>query len=293
MDLITHFVANNGAYTYTLPTNEAGGQTTLSDNLRDVVTNTTRTIGNRGGYDEFGLGNAPTEIGSLRLAWWIFANTPAEMTSQLQDIAKMVEYGTGKLYKKRQGETTSMFCNTRVTNINIPQNVSNLPFKQFRVEATFHLPDPLWYAVGTESAKWGEGIWGESSWGAGGSSYALAGTSTSFTFTNSGNATTLPRLIVTTSGVQTAADVTIQRLIGTTVYDQVRYNATLAASATLSINARAKLVTLGGSNAFNSSFTFKTADWLPLAPGANSLRVLMDNPSDAATLSIYAFAPYR
>jgi len=278
MDTLLRFGSGDELYTFT-PDN----QISIRDNFANVVPRTTRLPGADGGFDEFGRERAPGEIGNVQMIFWLYASSLPAMTAVLDELRAMTSWGTKRLYKQPMGGGGDRWCEARLNSIDAPQNASDLPGKRQRVQLNFQVASPFWLNQGTEAFSWGDGTpWGDGIWGGSAAANAVSGTDTSFTVTTSGNAISHPRITIECGGGQTASNIRIRRIVQGETVDEVAYAGTLTAGDELEINCRDLSVTLNGANAYDSDFTFQTASWFRLLPGANTIQVLMDNSGDAA-----------
>lgn len=275
---------------YNFPQN---AQTDISDNFRDVVTRTQRMPGLSGGFDEFGTGEAPTEIGTVRVSWWFKDASEARVQAERDAVAKMLSYGKSSLYIRKMGTGEMLFASARIQNIQMSQNAKNMAHQRQLFQATFQVSDPYWYGIGTESSIWGSGIWGSGVWGGGATAISCAGVTTSASLSVGGNAYTQPRLVFRCGVGQSASDIYIQRLVSGSVIDQVRYNGSLVAGDKLEINCRALTVKKNNSDAYTSIFTFTTGAWMRFAPATNDIKVLLGSSGDAGTLKAYYYEAWR
>lgn len=282
MDVITRYGADTLLYEF-----EPQHQIQIRDNFRNVVPRTSRLPGLDGGYDELGSAAAPSEVGNIQLTFWLHGRNLNDMNQKKRDLGRMKAFGVQRLYKQPvDPEATELYCDARINSIDYNENASARPFERLQVTINWQVASPYWLAQGTESATWGGGVsWGGGAlWGGGAAGQVVSGTQTDFVITPQGNASTFPRIEIATGASETAQNVTVQRLVGSLVVDEVKYTATLNNSQSLLINCRALSVTLDGANAYGDTYDFQNAGWFRLLPGANNIRVVMANASDAATI---------
>jgi len=287
MNILKRFVSVTTGDTYTFPLN---AQIYFDDNFRQLLTRTRRLVGADGGFDELGDGRGLSEIGSVRAAFWLKFSNNADATDQLLDFGAMADWGVGRLYM--QPTDTSLaerFCWARIDHINMPHNVQDLPHKRQRVEAIWQVSDPFWLTAGT-GILWGDGVskWGAGAsvkWG-GGSVTSVSGISTTASYSNDGNAYTLPTISLRPDTGQSCHDPIIRRIVNGAVVDEVKYLGNLAEGDYLFIDCRRKAVWLNGETVYTDLFSFKTESWLRLLPGSNSLQVRFASSADAAKLRV-------
>ena len=281
MDTLLRFGTGSTIYEFT-PDN----QVSLSDNFGNAVPQTTRLPGVSGGLDEYGRGIAPTEIGNVSVTFWLFFSSTADKTAKLDALKTMQSWGVQRLFKQSSDNNADeRYCDARINNIRTPENAKDLPHERIRVSINFQVSNPFWFDLGTDEPKWGAVNWGSFVWGGTTTSYPCSGTQTDFTLDVVGNVETQPRFTVTCGTGQSASDIRIQLLDGVTVLEEIRYDSSLTAGDTLDVNCAAYSVLLNGSDGYINEFTFDTVAWFRLYPGANAIRVLMDNAGDACTVT--------
>ena len=290
MDTLVRFGAGNQVYTF-----EQNQQISLRDNFRDVVPRTTRLPGLSGGFDEFGSGAAPGEIGNVQVMFWIFADSEAEMKAKKDEFGAMADWGVYRLYKQPMDGSPERYCEARLNSAEISETSADQPHKRNRVQLNFQVANPAWYSLGTESPSWGDGTaWGSGAlWGGSAAPNAVVGLQNDFYLNVNGNARTYPRIEVRCGAAQTASGVTIQRLVQGVVVDEVKYDDTLNNNDRLIINCRALEITLNGSDNYSNDFTFQNAGWFRLEAGENTIRVLMDNAGDEADVYFRYYEAYK
>ena len=297
MDTLVRFGAGAQLYTF-VPSN----QISLRDNFRDLVQQATRLPGLSGGVNEYGTGPSPRAIGNVQAVFWLLADEslpPDEQAKQIQalksDVATMSSYGVKRLYKQPADATEAQrYCEASISSISYTETSAEQPHARLRVQVNWQVTNPRWYSQGTEAPVWGDGsAWGSiSSWGGTAPAYSASGTSTDITITPEGNAETFPRIIIECGASQTAENIRIQRIVNGTVVDQVRYAGTLGNNDRLVINTRANSVTKNSVSHYTSDFTYNNAGWFRLLPGTNTIKVLMENAGDAASVEFRYYEAY-
>ncbi len=261
-----------------------------------VRASTTKLPGMHGAYDEYGMGEAPSETGNVRVSFYLTARHMAEMTALRDAVLLLKSWGVKKLYVQPYDlNQAERFCWARVNDIQMPEDASKGTETLQPVTINFQVADAAWYGIGTEAWSWGDGtLWGSGAkWGGAATPRACSGLSTTWTETPGGNAATPPRISVVVGVGQSASDVRVQRVVRGVVLDEVRYNALLAAGDRLTINCRDYSVTLNGANTYNNLFSFEHPAWLRLEPGDNEIRVLMANSGDACTVYLRYYEVWR
>ena len=291
MDILTRFGAGAQLYEF-----GQANQISLRDNFRNVVPKTTRLPGVSGGFDEYGALPAPGEIGNVQVVFWVHAENVAEMTTLKDALGQLASWGVKRLYKQPvDTEQGQRYCEARINSIDYTDSVRDMPHLRQRVTMNFQVANPVWLEQGTETASWGDGtLWGSGAvWGGTAAANACTGTSTDFTLTTAGNATTYPRIKIVCGAGQTATNVRVQRLDNGAVVDEIQYDDTLIANDSLVVNCRALSIRLNGANAYGAAFDYQRAGWMRLEAGENAIRVLMDNPGDACSVYFYYFEAYK
>lgn len=272
MNILTKF--GSGSRLYTFPTN---AQVSYTDNFASLVTKTVRLAGVNGGLSNLGSGRGLSPIGTVRADIWLTFNDYVDATDKVASLRQMTEWGLMPLW--RQPLTgAAQFCWARVNDIQLNQDVHNVPHQRLKVPVIFEVPDPFWQRTvsgfgilwGDGVAKWGDGV---SKWGAN-AGYAVTNTLTQ-SFTNPGNAYTLPRLKLVNASGSPVTDIRVRRMVDSYAEDEFKYNAALATGTYLDVDAATQRVSIGpvGSNGLDDFEALKGPDWLRLMPGANSITV--------------------
>lgn len=127
---------------YTFP----GNGLHVSPTFGDVVTRTGRLPGLSGGFDEYGIGQAPNEIGNITLSFTLIAAERDDMQAKRNAVAALTRKGVQQLRWKPDGYTEFLFCNARVSNIRMPQDPSGQTDLWQTVSMNFQVADPHWYS---------------------------------------------------------------------------------------------------------------------------------------------------
>lgn len=108
------------------------------------------------------------------------------------------------------------------------------------------------------------------------------------TVTNNGDATAKDIVITLTAGSVAITAVTIQRKIGSTVYEHLTWTGTLASGKALVIDCGARTVKNDGADAY-STFALGASHqkdaWLNILPGSNTIEVTITGGSTDSTIS--------
>ena len=285
---------------YTFPPGVA-----ISDNFGNVVTRTQRLPGLSGGFDNYGDGMAPTQIGNVTISFPLYYQWAQREYSESDyldamkiardAIREMVTFGV-QLLIKPVGNGGSRWCWARVNNIPLSENEDRHTRLRQNFTLNFQASDPRWFEIGTENdLLWGDGrTWNDGSdWGGTvPSPQAVSSVKTEWSVVRDGNAETEPRIIVDV-GVGGAENFTLQRLVSGSPVDEVMYLTSLVNGDQLIINCRTHTITLNGADAYDVNFDFTTPDWFLLMPGTNDLRVQMDGGGNAADVTLRYYEAYR
>lgn len=280
--LLERFIS--GGRIYTFPP-----QASMSDNFGDLVQRTQRLPGLSGGWRHAGSYPSGSEIGNIRVDFWLKADRPDLLQAALDELYRVRTFGLGRLYMRPLGSEVLRWVDCEVSSIQGPMAVRQRPDMQRRIQMTFQAPDPFWNEDGSEGAwTWGGGtLWGSGSlWGDTAPVRSLPSTSNTFTESVPGAAITYPRMTLTVPAGASCTNPKIQRLESTTVVDEVAWTGTLNAGDSLEVNARTLSVMKNGTSAYSSSFTWLNASWMRLYPGDNSMRVTFTSVTNTPTLTM-------
>lgn len=259
----------------------------MRDNFADVVPRTVRLPGLDGGFDEFGTGRAPSEIGNVSATFWIYPPDGGTIDDAKDAVKAMADWGVQKLFASQYGGGNQRYVNARVNSLDFNENTRDVPHKRIRVQATWQVAVPFWFSAAGEVPTYGGGVTygGGAKYGGAGILIDAAGTSTEGTVSIVGNATTLGRVTVTVPTGEACSDIRVQRIVDSVAVDEWRYSGGLTDADTLEVNPNTGQVLLNGSGAYGSDFSFTHPDWLRLLPGNNTIRVVM-GASDEADVEI-------
>lgn len=276
MNVLKRFV--RGGRTYTFPLDS---QVSMTDNFGELVTRTGRLPGADGGFDELGDERGLQEIGNVSAEFWLHFTGKTDATNQRDAFLEMADFGVGRLYMQpTDAGDSERFVWARVNNINIPFNVQEVPHKRLRAQISFQCSDPGWLGAGNQTLWGGGSTWaGGAKWG--GTPTAVSGLSTTLTWTNNGNTYIQPKIALHPDVGDTCTDPIIRRVVDGAVVDEVRYIGTLTNADQLVINCRKMSVRLNGVALYTNQFSFKSASWLKLLPGANSIQIKLASAGDA------------
>lgn len=292
MDTLLRFGSGSTLYTF-----NPDDQVQLRDNFRNAVPRTSRLPGLSGGFDEYGIMPAPTEIGNVQMTFWLLATDAADMQDKKEAIGSMLGFGKKRLYKQPVNPVDGeRYCEARINTIDYNERSSDRPDKYLQVTIHFQVDNPHWYQIGTEAPSYNDGSTYNSGVIYGGSPITqnVVGLDNSFSVTPDGNDITYPRLLLTIPATKSATNIRIQREVNGSVVDKITYAGTLNADDVYEVNCRAYSVFLNGADGYDSNFSFATSAWMRLIGGvSNTIRVLMDNASDEIDLEMRYYEAFN
>lgn len=246
--------------------------TQFDDNFGDAVPRTLRLPGMDGGYDQFGDDPAPTEIGRITLRLKVaqdgmdLASQGSAMQALRDDLRALTGMGRQVLTIEPSGGTAQRWTWARANFVQINQKMPAISDRLSDFTIDWQAADPHWYSDNANS----------------GTAVAASGTATDFTLNNGGNARTVPTLTLIAGTAALASGVTVRRLDGTAVVDEVSYGGTVSAGGTLVIDCRALAVRLGGADGYGTAFAYEHPAWLRLLPGDNDYRIILGSGQTAS-----------
>lgn len=254
---------------YTFPSDS---QVTFTDNFASLVTKTVRVAGVNGGLSNLGSGPGLSPIGTVRADNWLDFYDLTEATDKVDSVREMAGWGYQPLIMQPEYGATR-WCWARLNDQQLQQDARNVPHKRQKVPVVFEVPDPFWYALGTEIVWGGGAKWGAATsiWGGSGGSTSIVGSGT-ISVTVGGNAFTFARLFVKNSSGAAVSNLVIKRLVNHKVEDQITYYGTIPDGTTLVIHPRRRRVLLG-TTPMPAELDALYPDWMRLYPGVNSLSV--------------------
>lgn len=249
-------IVSFGAYTFpdTIPAN---GEI-LRTNFGSAVPRTERLPGMDGGYDAYGDGTAPSEIGTVRYRFVLVATTASEMAGKIDAVMGIVGYGRAKLTAETHGGD-ERWTWARVNNIHLPVGRDVMSNRQNEVTIDWQVALPRWYSTNGDSPQ----------------VEACSGTATTFTVVNNGTAAALAKISIDPGTAISAGGVTVQRLVDSVGIDEVAYAAALLATDALVIDAQTLTVTKNGADAYSNYFSANHPAWMRLLPGDNTIKVVL------------------
>lgn len=293
MKVLKRFGDGIGGRQYVWPLD---AQVSFSDNFKNVVTQTVRMPGADGGFDPYGTGRSPHEIGSIQSQFWIFFDNFTDATEQIDAISALADWGLQRLVMQPTDPTAAeRWCWARANAIATNENVGELPHQRRQIPLTFSVPDPRWFSLVSTGSEWETAEWESADWGEAEQTINASGITTDTAISYSGNAPTEVRVQIQTSAMQTAYYPKVQRLQNGVIVEEVRWDAELGSSQLLDIHPARSRVRLNYVSVFsNPAFDWLTFDWLTLQPYTdNVIRVRFEDASSAATVRLYYDNAYR
>lgn len=267
------------------------------DNFAELRTETRRLPGLSGEYDEQGLSSvAPTKKGVIRVQMTLRAYDGDVMESLRDALDVTATWGKQRLSYRPQTYPTlaERFCWARVASIDMPRDEERFYEMKQAATVVFEATDPRWLVdLAASAGQWENATWNTSTWGEAQQTFAASGLQTDLTFQYNGTAPAEVRVEIETSGSQAVNNPRVQRVAAGAVAEELRYDAAIGASSVLVMDAQRQQVFLDWLSAYNSNFKPRTASWLTLVPGSNTIRAAFDAASNAATVRLYHYEAYR
>jgi phage-related protein len=245
-------------------------QTQLRDNFSDMVPRTVRVPGADGGFDQFGEGKAPSEIGNVSVTFEQYVEaTP--MQDMRDAIRQMAAWGVLPLVMI-DADAEERFCYARVNSI-VMTIAPNDPVGQTKLIATvdFQVAEPYWLMAGT----WGNPV----AVTVNGSPQAVNSVGGLFR--------TYPKITLTVT-VSTTTLIVFEVGTGATAQSfQISRAGNFTAGDDIVIDCRSMDVKLNGGNDFSIISTFTHANFVWLEPGNNSVTITRTGGTVTATMEWY------
>jgi hypothetical protein len=146
--------------TYEFPDQSSGSMA-----FGDIVTSTQRMAGMDGTFDEYGDARAPQSGGNVQSTWWINPADRAKITGLKDAALKMQAFGRGRLFIKPEAcpdeRRRIRWAKARVNNINMSENVRDVPHLRQKVSGSFQVNQSGWYGCEPSSI---EEAWNTNGW---------------------------------------------------------------------------------------------------------------------------------
>lgn len=237
----------------------------------DTASSVIRLAGADGGLEAFGHGRAPGLPGTVKVVFYLVADNIEDMTEQRDKVKAMKSWGRMRLICQPYDPLLHRrWCHATIKSIDMPQDADQGTDHLQPVTVTYSVPDPFWYAPGTECV-WGEFVWGDGSiWG--GAAGVTVVNGQDFTINYQGTAPTLVRITLRNDTANPVGSFTVQHIYNGQVIDKWEWYGTMVADDRLEVDPRQGKVLLNQNNAI-SLFAADTAEWMTLLPGDNTIRI--------------------
>jgi phage-related protein len=258
---------SDGTNTYTFP----AFQSQLRDNFSDMVPRTVRIPGADGGFDQFGTGKAPTEIGNVSVTFEQYADDNLALQTYRDLVRAMAAWGVCVL-SKECGDEGTRYCYARVNSITMTE-APNDPVNNQKLTVTvdFQVAEPYWLETGT----WGSPV----SVTVNGSPQAVNSVGGLFR--------TYPKITLTVT-VSTTTLIVFEVGTGATAQSfQISRAGNFTAGDDIVIDCRSMDVKLNGGNDFSIISTFTHANFVWLEPGNNTVTITRTGGTVTAALEWY------
>lgn len=279
--------------TYTFPNYLADWE----DNFSELETRAMRLPGLDGGFNNDGDEPSPTQIGRVTLALTIISDTRAGMDALRDAASALASSGVQKLtHDPLEPTAANRWCFAKIKEINMPEKLDEHTDLWQRVKIEFLVADPHWYVTNKWPWEIGDGSIigsGGLTIGSGAASIVAAGASTSSTITQNGNTYAVPMVSILPGAGNTCENPKVQRLVDGAVVDEIAYTGVLGATDEIYVDGRTQLATLNADSLFGDDFSFMHPDFMRLAPGVNTIRILMKNAGDDATIRMWFNDTFR
>lgn len=254
-------------------------QTLYQDNFADFVTATERLPGVSGGYDALGTRATPSEVGNVRVDFWLIAPTPAQMRAKVDAVRRWGDLGVQRLVLDPYNGEAMRWCYARVNSIQMSEAVLSAPHRQQKTQVNFQVPTPFWYSTPTGGWLWDDGSLYNAPglvWGGARTTHSISH-NTSISLTNNGTAPAALSFDITAGGTTSSIGAT---LIAPNGIPSVGFDwlGTLATGEVLMIDGSTWSVQVrradGGLRDAYAQFQPRddTAGFIALPPGTHTLR---------------------
>jgi len=265
------YMSPDGIYVFP-PQTEGGG------NFGNAVQRTVRLPGMTGGFDEYGNGRAPGEVGNGRTMWYLKAQSMADMRRLTDEAAAMADMRAGLLFVNPFDGGEMRWTRARVSDISGPESVFDRPDKSLRVTANFQCRTGRWYSRAGQ-------VFSDDGWMSDSGLYGLTpqvyqqavDDGDTITVTNYGNAWASPFIRWEGDGSDTFTNPVLSRYDPDTgeLIDRITYTGTVGINDVIEIDCRNFRVTPD-----YDAVSVYSASWLLLPPGSTTLVVTGTFPGD-------------
>lgn len=255
-------------------------QISFSSNFSDVVPQTARVLGARGGFNQYGRGVAPpTAVGTASYTYWLHFNDLGDAIAKRDALMAMSDWGLQRLYMRPQDTGEVRYCWAMVNNSPANFNARDVPWRRLRITITWHVPDPHWYRLPYAVARLDEGHTLSSGLQvAGASKHDLTGPTT-IDLTVGGTARALPTIWVDAGATGAVSGLEIVRRDRDTLREthRVKFNETLGNLDRLRVDCAAQNVVYEKADTGNIDGWYALershGNILELLPGTNRLEI--------------------
>lgn len=264
-------------------------------NFTDLVLESSRLPGMSGVFDEYGRSSvAPNAKGTVKQELTL-RTTSADMDDYRDALNAIATWGRQILTLEPDGYPTNpaRFCTARVRRVMMKQRLGYHTRIHQPVTIEWEVADPRWLVNLSGGSLWGVGEWGSAVWGGAADTIAASGEVTDTQITYNGNVPAEVTVEIQTGASETCTNPMVQRVVNGRVVEQWRFIETLGNSETLRVDPRRHTVRLNHQVAYDDRFSYLTAGWLSLVPGEQTIRVVFNNSSDAATVKLFYYEAYR
>lgn len=231
-----------------------------------------RAPGADGAYDLAGDDPYPTKPGSIRCRFKLVAESGADMQAQRDALLALTGYGRA-LLTAEFGDDTLRTTYAKAVAIEMPIDHDSWSERIADVSISFLVPFPRWESANEDSPQ----------------TEACSGTNTTFSLVNAGSALALPVITIDPGASDiSASGLTIQRLVDSVVVDEIEYSAALDDLDALVIDCKALSVKKNGGDAYSDDFVAQHPAWMRLAPGSNSIKVILGGGESASVQFAWA-----
>lgn len=258
---------------YVFPPQQEGGS-----NFGNAVQRTVRLPGMHGGFDEYGNGRAPGEMGNVRAMWYLRAQSMQDMRRKVDEAWSMADARAGLLFQNPYDGGPMRWTHARISDISGAESVFDRPDISLRVTANFQCRTGRWYSRADQ-------VFSNDGWM---SDTSLLGMTpqvyqqavqngSTVTVTNTGNAWASPFIRWEGDGSDTFTDPVLSRYDPDTdeLIDQITYTGTVGINDVIEIDCRNFKVTPN-----YDAVSVNSASWLLLPPGSTTLKVTGTFPGD-------------
>lgn len=266
--------------------------TSWRSNFSRLMTQSDRLPGLNGGYDIYGSIAAPSDIGLVDVSFWLVGLSPEQMAAEKDKIRAMSYWGKRALFVQPYDETLNeRYCYARIREIVMDEDADKGTYRNQEVRITFEVPEARWYAFNTSLnlSLWDDpaSVWGKSTciWGGSAATPFTGPGPLDLTFTNSGNAVSLPIIKITCGAGQTVVNPVIQRIESGLIKESIAFLGTIGNNQAMIIDCQRLQAKLNSTDIYDALSILKS-NWLSIRPGTNLIRFLSNSAADAGGIKV-------